>query len=660
VIGNLDKYFAVFLAALVVTYLLTPLVRSLALRVGAVDLPNERRPHKRPTARGGGLAVVFGVHAACLVGVALFGPDPLLGLDVRWWKQFALASMVLLVVGIIDDTRGLQPIPKLAGQIVAAFLVSLSGVRFGTLFGHPLPWLVDTAVVVLWIVAVINAFNLIDGLDGLAAGLAGISAAGLCGVLIVEDKAVGIVLLLGLIGACLAFLRYNFHPATIFLGDTGSMFLGFTLGVVSLQTLTKSTFILSMGIPMLVLGIPLFDSLLAIWRRSMRLYLNKDGAGNPGKRSGIMQPDLDHLHHRLLAAGFTTSRVATSLYILNLGLVAFGLLAVTFKSRAAGLLMLAMLFGVYLILRHVAHIELRDTGRAILGGIKRPSYSALTSVAYQGWDIAVLAAALAFAMHLLEPARPDFWRAWFLDLPLWVTPSFSLLALSRTYLTTWTRVRGLDVLMLVTYLAGGLVLSLGLALLIDPAQTRLWLLRGLLVGALSHPLILIVRLYYRAAEEIFMYFRNRGDRRVASTRILLYGAGARCQLFLKDRGFSAQRSQERSVIIGLVDDDPKLHGRWVYGYPVLGGACELSSLITRHRPTDIIVVATLREDCCSMLHQLALQSGVQLSEWFVSNRLLRGGEPISAAAASQQEPRPESATVRESGTKVALATEPIP
>jgi len=148
--------------------------------------------------------------------------------------------------------------------------------------------------------------------------------------------------LIALVGACLAFLRYNFHPATIFLGDTGSMAIGLMLGVVSLQTFTKNTFFLSMTIPLLILGVPIYDALLAIWRRSVRRYVFASGGKAAGSRKpgGIMTADVEHLHHRLAKAGLSTRRVAMVLCITNAVLVIFGLLITTFQSHASDIFLL--------------------------------------------------------------------------------------------------------------------------------------------------------------------------------------------------------------------------------------------------------------------------------------------------------------------------------
>jgi UDP-GlcNAc:undecaprenyl-phosphate/decaprenyl-phosphate GlcNAc-1-phosphate transferase len=585
-----------------------------------VDLPDKRRPHKHPTARGGGLAVIIGVQAACVMALVFPWPKLAGGLDLDWWRHFSLASLVLLVVGLVDDIRGMKAHVKLCGQAAAAGLMCLSGVRFGSILGVQLPVFLDCALVIFWLVAVINAFNLIDGLDGLASGLAIISATGLCGIFLLGSMPGNVLVLVGLIGACLGFLRYNFHPATIFLGDTGSMFLGFILGVISLQTFTKNTLFISLTIPMLVLGVPIYDALLAIWRRSVRLWLSGNQPGPTIKASGIMQPDLEHLHHRLLKAGLSTRGVATVLCVLNGALVVFGLLITTFESHAAGIFLLALLAGVYVLMRHLAVIELRDTGRALLTGLRRPTHATFKALGYPVWDMVWLAGSLAVAMWAFEPPRPNFWHAWFLDLPVWVTPTFSILAASRVYLTVWTRARVLDALRLASLLLLGLFLSLGIALLIDPSETSKWLVRMLVMGALSHPAILCMRMLYRAVEELVIFFKSQSDQPGQGERVVLYGAGGRCQLFLKERGFSNSKSYDGRAIVGLLDDEPSLHFQWVYGYLVLGGIKDLPHLIKRHRITGLVITAALPPEARAAAQEMALKQGLRLSEWYFGER----------------------------------------
>ena len=620
--STLYKYSAVFLTALVATYLLTPLVRALACRYGIMDLPNERRPHKHATARGGGLAVFLGVNAACLVALAFPADTRPGGFDLHWWLGFAPASLVLLAVGLTDDIRGLRPWKKLVGQITAAVLICLSGTRFGKLFGFQLPPVLDSVLVVVWIVAVINAFNLIDGLDGLASGLAVISATGLCGILVLGHLPGAVLMLVALAGACLAFLRYNFHPATIFLGDTGSMYIGLVLGVIALQSLTKNTFVLSMTIPMLVLGVPIYDTLLAIWRRSVRRMIHGQEPAGGGKRAGIMQADVEHLHHRLLKSGLSTRRVATILCILNGGLVGFGLLMATFQSHAYGIFLLALLAAVYVLLRHMAVIELRDTGKMLLTGLRRPTHARLKALAYPAWDMVCLAGSLGVAMAIFEPPRVAFWHDWFLDLPVWVTPTFSLLAMSRVYVTVWTRARVLDVLLLLFTLVAGLLLSLGIALLIDPYNVSTWLLRALVIGALGHGAIIGVRVFYRCIEEIVLYLKSTKDPNGNIEGVVLYGAGGRCQLFLRELGFNDALSFDGRNIVGLIDDEPTLHFNWVHGQMVLGGLHDLPQLIPRHHITGIVITATLKPEARAAVQEMARQHNLRLSEWCFENRSL--------------------------------------
>lgn len=615
--GQYDKFIAVFFASFTVTFLLTPLVRKLATRYGVVDKPDARRPHKRTTARGGGIAVVIGVYAASLLAMACSWTQ----MSSNWWLHFIGASSVLAVIGIIDDVRGMRPMVKLSGQALAALLMALTGLRFGSIFSIPIPPVLDYFMVVFYVVAVINAFNLIDGLDGLASGLAIISGTGLCGVLIINHSSSGLIVLLALIGACLAFLRYNFHPATIFLGDTGSMFLGFTLGVVSLQTFNKSTFFLSLTIPILVLGIPIYDAMLAIWRRSVRMWLPLPNTDGTVTKRGIMQPDVEHLHHRLLKLGLSTRRAATSLYILNMGLVAFGLLLASFYSHRAGIFLFAMLVVAFFMMRHLAVTELHDTGAVILTGLHRPSRSAVKALIYPVWDMFWLTGSVAFIMWRIEGVRVDFWHTWFLELPIWVTPTFSLLALSRTYVTVWTRARVLDVLMLLSMLQVGLLSSLAVALLIDPSEASRWFVRALIIGGLCHPMLILARLFYRIVQELVGYFATRASI-AADQRVLIYGAGGRCQLFIKERDLNTQAASYGNLIVGLIDDEPLLRYQWVYGYKVLGTGRDLANLITRQRINRIIVTTTLRPESMALLRETVQKLNVEVSEWRFSESSL--------------------------------------
>jgi UDP-N-acetylmuramyl pentapeptide phosphotransferase/UDP-N-acetylglucosamine-1-phosphate transferase len=614
--GFLNKYIAVFLTGFVVSYLLTPVVRWLAVRFGIVDLPNERRPHKRATARGGGLAIFLGFHAACLMAVAFPWPKFAGGLDFAWWQRFVLPSLVLLIIGLIDDIRGMRPLVKLGGQAIAASLIFLGGARFGILLGHQLPLWLDFVMVNLWILAVINAFNLVDGLDGLASGLAIISALGLCGVVALDHLPANVLVLLGFIAACLAFLRYNFHPASVFLGDTGSMFIGFTLGVVSLQTFNKNTFILSLTIPMLVLGVPIYDTLLAIWRRSVRKWLNGGQLTVGRKLPGIMQPDLEHLHHRLLKAGLSTRRVATVLCVGNAALVIFGLLITTFRSHAAGIFLIALLAGAYVLTRHLAILELRDTGTALLRGFRRPSPTTLRALGFPAWDMFWMVAAVAVSMWLSGGYSSRFWHDWFLDLPVWVTPTFCVLAVSRTYVTVWSRARMRDVLALVVELETGLLFSLGLALLIDPYNRPEHLLvRALVVATVGHPGILGLRMLYRCVEELVSWTRSKDAVKPDGKRVVLYGAGGRCWLFFRELELHHLGCGDGREIVGLIDDDASLHFLWVYGYQVLGGRKDLPELISQYGLTGIVVTALLTPESRAAIQELALQHGLDLSEW---------------------------------------------
>jgi len=252
----------------------------------------------------------------------------------------------------------------------------------------------------------------------------------------------------------------------------------------------------------------------------------------------------------------------------------------------------------------------------LLKGLRRPSHATLKALAYPVWDMCWLSGSLAFIMWEIETERVGFWHTWFLDLPVWVTPTFFLLALSRTYVTYWPRARLRDVLMVMFWLQTGLLFSFGLALLMDPASTSRWLLRALLVAGFSHPVILTSRLVYRCIEELVSWLRRQGDQAVATEKVLLFGAGVRAQLFLKDNAVKNAKHPDGRTIVGFLDEEKSLHFQWVYGQLVLGGLKELPQIIARKSISWIIIVADLRPETRETVKQIAAQNGLRLTEWY--------------------------------------------
>ncbi len=313
----------------------TPLVIRIAPKIGAIDVPRDnRRMHTKPVPRIGGLAIFFG----CLVSVLCFAK-----MDRAMISTLA-GSVILIITGIVDDSRGLQAKVKLVFQILAACVVVIFGnIRIG-IFTNPnifsdkaflvlSSWL-SIPLTIIWIVLMINSVNFIDGLDGLAAGVSTIASVSLVFVCLKLGKPDIAIVAFAVMGACFGFLPFNFNPAKIFMGDTGSMFLGYMLGVLSIQGAFKSYAVISFAVPILILGLPIFDAGFAILRR---LFSGK----------GIMTADRGHLHHRLIDMGFSQKQSVFILYAVS-GVL--GITAVTLAESGALralLLLICMLIFVF-------------------------------------------------------------------------------------------------------------------------------------------------------------------------------------------------------------------------------------------------------------------------------------------------------------------------
>ncbi|MDF2569015.1 MAG: tagO [Sporomusa sp.] len=317
----MQTYVVAFTVALAAAYFMTPHIKELAIKAGALDAPDDRKVHTIPTPRMGGLAIYFGFVLAVLSSMHI--SHEILGL--------LLGGTVILAVGIIDDLKQLPAKVKLLGQIVAATVLIMFDIRIEWLtnpFGDMIYVnYLSIPLTIMWVVSLTNTVNLIDGLDGLAAGVSTIASVTILLVALEQNLWTVAILTAALAGSALGFLQHNFNPAKIFMGDTGSMFLGYMLAAVSILGTVKSAATIALVVPIVALGLPIMDTAFAIIRRYM--------SGRP-----IFKPDKGHLHHRLLAMGLSQKQAVLLMYVISgcLGVSAIALTEVS-KMYAAVILL---------------------------------------------------------------------------------------------------------------------------------------------------------------------------------------------------------------------------------------------------------------------------------------------------------------------------------
>jgi UDP-GlcNAc:undecaprenyl-phosphate GlcNAc-1-phosphate transferase len=335
-------YFAAFVLALVGTALFTPLSILLAKKYDVMDYPRARKVHRQPLPRWGGIGIFSGCAAAVLLLIIFStGFRGLLSFkDNELYKQLtgiAVGGTLVFVLGLIDDKKSVQALTKLLTQIIAAYVAMDYGVRMTGLtlpFGgsyYQFPILLGQILTVFWIIGFMNTINLADGLDGMAAGIVAIASATFFVVALLQNNTpllflskqltLAAILAAVLTGACLGFLIYNFNPAKVFMGDSGALFLGFMLAAICVVGTLKSTAVMSIFIPVTAVALPILDVALALFRRMRQ--------GN-----GLMTPDKEHIHHRLLRYGWTHREVVLLMYVFTLILSIGAILLTVVKGVA--------------------------------------------------------------------------------------------------------------------------------------------------------------------------------------------------------------------------------------------------------------------------------------------------------------------------------------
>lgn len=343
-----------FAIAFVCTFVATPFVRKLAIKIGAMDVPrDDRRMHTKPIPRMGGLAIFIGIIIAVIFNVISASIEKTGIFFDEKIVAYLIGAVIIVIMGIIDDRKPIRAIYKLIIQIIAAIIPILYGIKIGFIANPFTPeayitlGFLEIPITILWIVGITNAINFIDGLDGLAAGISCISSLSMLFIFMITGQSMEAIFLAGiLVGATLGFLPFNFNPAKIFMGDTGSNFLGYSLAVLSIMGIAKTYTILSVIAPIIILAVPIFDTGFAIIRRIL-------------KGQSPMQADKGHLHHKLIAAGLSTRQAVFVLYAIC---VLLGMLAIVLLETSLWkviVLAIAILLFMYAGIKYMGDKELK-------------------------------------------------------------------------------------------------------------------------------------------------------------------------------------------------------------------------------------------------------------------------------------------------------------
>lgn len=558
--------------------------------LGYIDIPRGRHQHAKPVPRGGGVAIWIAFFITVALQSVMFkGSSPGFYNDtVHFLHNFFLPAGIIFVVGVLDDRYELRSIVKLIAQIVVGVLIYRNGGGITDILGYELSMPLSLGLTVFWCVMIINAFNLIDGVDGIAAGLAVISSFLLAiWTLLSGGSSAMVLILLIFCASCLGFLRFNFSPARIFMGDTGSMFLGLFFAYISMQYSTKSVTITSLLIPLAAIGVPMFDVFLAVWRRFFRKYIYKISG------SKVMEGDHDHLHHRILKETGTARKTAYVIYCLSLGLSLLAMSCAFFESSLPTLVFVLFLIMFFVMIRY-SSIELYDTLTYVVKGLQRPHKSFVLIALQPVVDSCLCFLAFLFCKYFFTSLLPNAENPW------WIlthaAPFIVVLCCSGIYRTFWLRAGIIQYYKLARLLGAagiiGYILNCFVCVYVFKLPPEiLWQYSGFYI---SYVLLIVVAV---AGERFLLrYYESFGYRRLSIRnqgkhsdlkRVVVYGGGLGCRLYINQ--LYCGRHSEGVNIVGIIDDNPALSRLNVYGFDVLGTLRRLEAIYQKTPFEEIII-----------------------------------------------------------------------
>jgi UDP-GlcNAc:undecaprenyl-phosphate GlcNAc-1-phosphate transferase len=551
-----------FAAAFVLATILTPLVRAFARRIGMVAVPKIDRWHKKPTAMLGGAAIWLTV----IICYFVFIPRTVYGF------QILFASTFLFLVGLVDDLIHIKPYQKLIGQIL--------GSAFVVYYGLSLPWtgsvLVNMAFAIFWLIGITNAINLLDNMDGLASGIAIIAAGFLALSFVNSGQFTEALIMLLFAAALLGFLMYNSNPASIFMGDCGSMFVGFFLASTALVNVSggrSRSFLPVLAVPILVLFIPIFDTTFVTVLRKL--------SGRAASQGGR-----DHTSHRLVALGMSERHAVWMLY----GFAALsGVLAILVQrarldvslAAIAVFTILLTLLGVYL-----AGVKVYDQSEEAMALKEKPLYTFLVDVSYKRrifevlLDVVLIILSYWASYAINFPANSPAWQLFIRTLPVLVFMKMSVFLVMGVYRGLWRYTSMSDLIVFGKAVILSSVASLILILFafrFEGYSRKVFAIDAVLMFLL----LAGSRLAFRVFRQILPAVSKHDGRRV-----LIYGAGDAGELLLRE----LRNNRELQLApIGFLDDDPAKSGKVIHGLRVFGGNGDLGSVCAQHGVDEVVI-----------------------------------------------------------------------
>ncbi|MFZ2054538.1 MAG: hypothetical protein WAU81_10100 [Candidatus Aminicenantales bacterium] len=617
---SIARFLLFFLVAAAASYLLTPLVRALAVRAKVIDLPSERKVHKKPVPLLGGLAIFVSFNLAVALGIIL--NRDLLSQDILTrWPSLVLLQTLILVLGCVDDKKRLQPGVKFAFQVLVGVLAFAFGFGMQEI-ANPFQsgsiinlGLLSLPVTVFWIVLITNALNLIDGLDGLAGGTALIAAMTISAISYFNQNDGLAFVALVLAGGILGFLRYNYHPASIFLGDSGSLLLGFLLAVFSIRGSSKGPILLALIAPVLALGLPLMDTLLTMARRLLKSihvidYETKTGVTRVLflRNLKIFMADKDHVHHRLMKRGLSHREVVTILYGVCVGLSVLAFLTVAVKRLDIIPLVGAVLVAFFIAVKSLNYQEFKILENGLLIPLLNfPVIDKRFFLAF--YDLAAISLSVWLSFALLsdgfgEATRLEFARA---------VPIFLLVKISLFYILGLYKLAGVQAGLEEAVKISGAVflssLSAFLAVSLVMGEPRF---HGLAFFILDFYLLLTLAGGIRFFQRVLTTYYKKGLSS-QGRKILLYGAGNRGSAALKE---IRQNGSYTVSPVGFIDDDPRKRGRDLHGCPIMGSLEDLGDISERNGISEIVVsTEKISRDKIKRLVEFCREKGIVLRQF---------------------------------------------